>query len=146
MRKVIINNKEYAYGDIEVLMFGQKVWSLKGINYKLKKEKGLNYGAGRDPRGVQHGKRGAEGDVSLGQSDVIALNAAARAKGFRDFLDVDLDFVVSYIPEYSTVVTVDFITCASFSEIPMGMKEGDLQSEHSLPFVALGVDYDVTAA
>lgn len=140
--RVKINNKEYAWGDIQVFVLGRFVLGLKAVEYKTKKEKEANYGAGRDPRSIQHGKRAYEGSITISQSEVEALNRAARAKGYKDILDVDIDLVVSYIPEYSEVITIDHIQCASFSEFPKGMKEGDKMSEHAMPFVCLDIDYD----
>lgn len=77
------------------------------------------------------------------QSELIALNQAARAKGYKDILDVDFDIVITY--EAGLVVTVDKICSASITELPSGMKEGDAQAEISLPFVALDMEYDTTA-
>ena len=68
-----------------------------------------------------------------------------RAKGYKDILDPEVEILVSYIPEDSAAITIDRIVCASFSEIPAGMKSGDLNSEHALPFVALDIDYDINA-
>lgn len=73
------------------------------------------------------------------------MNRAARAKGYKDILDPEVEILVSYIPEDSAAITIDRIVCASFSEIPAGMKSGDLNSEHALPFVALDIDYDINA-
>ena len=73
----------------------------------------------------------------------LSLNQAARAKGYKDILDVDFDIIVTY--ESGLVVTVDKICCASITELPSGMKEGDAQAEISLPFVALDVEYDTAA-
>lgn len=137
-----INQKEYAWGDIQVFMLGAFVLGLKGIEYKSKKNKELNFGAGRDARSIQHGRRENDGTLTVSQSDLEALNRAARAKGYKDILDIDVDIVVSYMPEYSDVITVDHIRCASFSEIPKGMKEGDMKSEHALPYLCLDIDYD----
>ncbi len=141
---VKINQKEYAYGDIKVFILGAFVLGLKGIEYSTEKVKEHNYGAGREPRGIQHGKRTPKGTLTTTQSDLEALNRAARAKGYKDLLDVDIDVVVSYAPEYSDVITVDVIEGASFSEMPKGMKEGDMSSTHALPFLALNIDYDTT--
>jgi hypothetical protein len=141
---VKINNKEYAWGDIRVFMLGAFVLGLKGIEYTTKKDKEHNYGAGRNPRSVQHGRRAASGTLTVTQSELEALNRAARAKGFKDLLDVDIDIVVAYTPEHGDVITTDVIQCASFSEMPKGMKEGDMASTHALPFLALDVDYDAT--
>ena len=143
--RVKINHKEYAWGDIQVFVLGAFILGLKGIEYKSKKDKELNHGAGREPRSIQHGKRTYEGTLTISQSEFEALNRAARAKGFKDFLDLEIDIVVSYMPEYSDVITVDHIQCASFSELPKGMKEGDMKSEHPLPFLALGIEYDTTS-
>lgn len=142
--RVRINEKEYAWGDIGVYALGRFITNITAINYKTKKVKERRYGAGREARSIQHGRRECEGDWNISQSEVDALNRAAREAGYKDFLDLDLDIVVSYIPEFGVAVTTDHIQCASFSEIPKGMKEGDLQSEHSMPFVCLNIDYDTS--
>lgn len=137
-----INQREYAYGDLRVYMFGQFVAGLRGIDYKETKNKDYVRGHGRDPRGIQHGERGTEGTLVILQSELDAMNRTAKSKGYKDLLDVDFDIVVTY-GEESGVVTTDRICCASIKELPKGMKAGDLYSEHALPFIALGVDYDV---
>lgn len=137
----VINQKEYAYGDIDVYVFGQCIAGLRGIDYKPTKNKDYVRGAGRNPRGIQHGERGVEGTLTILQSELDALNRTARLRGYDDILDVDLDIVVCYGDGTGTVVT-DKIYCASIKEVPKGMKTGDLQSEHALPFIALAVEYD----
>lgn len=139
---VRINQQEYAYGDLSVYMFGQFVAGLRGLDYKTTKNKDYVRGAGRDPRGIQHGERGAEGTLTILQSELDAMNRSAKSKGYKDLLDVDFDIVVTY-GEETGIVTTDRIECVSIKELPKGMKSGDLYSEHALPFIALGVDYDV---
>lgn len=142
--KIKINGKEYAWGDIKIVMWGRQVVGATGIEYKLGKEKTPLYAAGRYAKGIQHGKRAASGTLTLLQSEIIAMNRAARAKGYKDILDTEAEILVSYIPEDSAAITIDRIVCASFSELPAGMKSGDMNSEHALPFVALDIDYDIT--
>lgn len=137
---VLINKQEYAWGDIQILIFGQQVTGTRGIEYKTKKEKELLYGSGRDARGIQHKRRETEGTITILQSELQALNRSAKANGYKDILDVDFDIVVSYATP-GGAITVDHIIKASISELPVGMKEGDAYSEHALPFVALGVEY-----
>lgn len=141
---VKINEKEYAWGDITVVIFGRPVTGITGIEYKTKKAKEAKFGAGREAKSIQHGKREVEGTITLMQSEFTALNQAARQKGYKDILDVDFDILVSYMD--GVAITTDRIVCASISELPSGMKEGDMQSEHALTFLALDVDYDVTAS
>jgi len=139
---VKINNKEYAWGDITVVVLGRSVIGITGIEYTTKKNKEARFGAGREPKSIQHGRREYEGKLTLMQSEVIALNKAAQMSGQKDILDVDVDIIVAYIGD-NNIITTDKITCASFSELPKGMKEGDLQSEHAMAFVALDIENDI---
>lgn len=144
--KTVINGKEYAWGDVQVVMWGRNVVGLRGIDYKTKKDKQALYAMGRTAKSIQHGKRSVEGTVTLTQSEFIAMNRAAQEKGYKDLLDTEVDIVVSYIPEEKAALTIDRIVCASFTELPAGMKEGDLNSEHAVPFVALDCDYNISKA
>lgn len=140
---MVVNNKEYAWGDITVVVFGRPLVGITGIEYKPKKAKETKHGWGRNPKSIQHGKREYEGTLTIMQGELIALNQAARAKGYKDILDVDFDIVITY--EANMIVTVDKIRCASITELTNGMKEGDAQAEISLPFIALDVEFDTTA-
>lgn len=142
MKNIIINRREYAWGDLQVWLWGQMVGGLTGIEYTTKKEKEALYGAGRSPRGIQHKRREYSGTLTIMQSELQALNRSARANGYKDILDVDFDIVVVYLSAEG-VVTTDKICVASISEIPAGMKEGDAKSEHALPYVAMDIRYNV---
>ena len=122
---VKINGKEYAWGDIKIIMWGRPVVGATAIDYKLTKEKKLLRASGYYAKGIQHGQRAAAGTLTTTQSEIIAMNRAARAKGYKDILDPEVEILVSYIPEDSAAITIDRIVCASFSEIPAGMKSGD---------------------
>lgn len=138
-----INNKEYTWGDITVVLFGCPFPGITGIEYKAKKAKTVKHGGGYNPKSIQHGKREYEATITIMQSTLIAMNQAARAKGYKDVLDVDFDIIITY--EAGLVVTVDKFCCASISEFNLGMKEGDAQAEISLPIVALDMEFDITA-
>ena len=142
MSRTVINRREYAYGDINVYIFGQRIAGLRGIDYKPANNKDYVRGAGNLPRGIQHGERSYEGTLTILQSELDALNRTAREKGYKDILDVDFDIVVTYGDENGTVVT-DRIYQASIKDAGKGMKSGDLYSEHALPFIALDVDFDI---
>lgn len=144
MEKIIINNREYAWGDVSVFLFGQPVLNILGVSYKTKKTKTVGYGQGRNPRRTQHGKREYDGTLTLTQSEVIALNRSARAKGYKDILDVDFDIIVKYATEEG-VMTIDKICCASFTESGSELKEGDAEMSIALPLIALDIQLDITA-
>lgn len=137
------NSKEYSYCDLQATILGRPLTGLRGIEYTAKKAKEAVFGAGINPKSIQHGRREYEGTLTVLPSELEALNRAAKESGYTDCLDLEFDIVVTYIS--GETVTTDIIRCASITEFPKGMKEGDLNSEHALPFIALGIDTNVTA-
>lgn len=134
----VFNSNEYAWVDIKVVLLGREVEGLRGIEYKVKRQKEALYAAGKKARGIQKGRKEYDGTITILQSELIALDRAAQEKGYEDITDIDFDVIVSYLPE-SGVITTDKVMGASITEIPRGMKEGDLQMEIALPFIALDV-------
>ena len=122
---------------------GRPLTGLRGIEYTAKKSKEALFGSGVNPKSIQHGRREYEGTLTVLQSEMEALNRAAKEAGYTDCLDLEFDIVVTYTS--GETVTTDIIRCASITEFPKGMKEGDLNSEHAVPFIALGIDTNVTA-
>lgn len=135
------NYKEYSYTDMQVVLNGRTIGGLRGMEYTAKKAKEVLFGAGEMPRAIQHGKREYEGTLTVLQSELDALNRAAQAAGYKDLLDLEMDIIVTY--GSNGVLSTDIVRCASISEFPKGMKEGDMNSEHALPFVALDVETNV---
>ena len=136
------NSKEYAWIDVNVVMLGKPVTGLRGIEYKSKRQKEALYATGKKARGIQLGKKEYEGTITVLQSELIAMQAAAKAKGYDDITDLEFDIIVSYIPE-GGVVQTDNVVNASITEAPNSIKVDDLYSEHALPFIACDVEYNV---
>lgn len=133
-----INGNEYVWGNLSVVLLGREVTGLRGIEYKVKRQKEVLYASGIKGRGVQKGKKEYEGTITLLQSELIALDRAAQEKGYEDITDIDFDVIVSYVPD-NGIVTTDKIVNVSITEIPRAMKLDDLQMEIALPFIALDV-------
>ena len=136
------NSKEYAWIDVNVVMLGKPVTGLRGIEYKSKRQKEALYATGKKARGIQLGKKEYEGTITVLQSELIAMQAAAKAKGYDDITDLEFDIIVSYISE-GGVVQTDKVVNASITEAPNSIKVDDLYSEHALPFIACDVEYNV---
>lgn len=136
------NSKEYTWADIVVVLLGRVVTGIRGIEYKTKHQKELLYAAGRKARSVQWGKKEHEGTITLLQSEVIALDNAAKMQGWDDISDMDFDIIVSYLPK-SGIISTDKILQASITEIPKSFKEGDLYLEVALPFIACDIEHNV---
>ena len=123
-------------------MLGKPVTGLRGIEYKMKRQKEALFATGKKARGIQLGKKEYEGTITVLQSELIAMQTAAKAKGYDDVTDLEFDAIVSYVPE-SGVVQTDKIVNLSITEAPYGMKEGDLFQEIALPFIACDVEPNV---
>ncbi len=132
------NSKEYTFCDMEVVAFGRPLGTLQGMEYKSKKNKEVLKGAGGRNRSVQHGSRDYEGTLTILQSDLIALEREAKGKGHRDILDLDFDVIISYASD-NGIVSVDKCVHISITEVPRGLKQGDLKMEVALPFIMLDV-------
>ena len=139
MARTVFNTNEYAWVDVKVALLGREVIGLRGIEYKVKRQKEALFAAGKRARGIQKGKKEYEGTITLLQSEMIALDRAAQEKGYEDITDIDFDVIVSYVPE-TGVVTTDKVVNVSITEIPKGLKVDDLQMEIALPFIALDVE------
>ncbi len=136
------NSKEFAWIDVNVVLLGKPVAGLRGIEYKSKRSKEALFATGEKARGIQLGKKEYEGTITVLQSELIAMQAAAKQAGYDDITDLEFDIIVSYISE-SGVVQTDKVVNASVTEAPNSIKEGDLYSEHALPFIACDVEYNV---
>ncbi len=135
------NSKEYAWVDVSIACLGRIVPEALGVEYKVKQAKEVLYAAGNKGRSIQRGKKEYDGTLTILQSGIIAMDRAAQEQGYDDITDIDFDIIVSY--EAGGVVTTDRIVNASISEVPKGMKEGDLNMEVALPFIALDVESNV---
>lgn len=136
------DSKEYAWIDVKVILMGKEVGGLRGIAYKSKRQTEALYAAGKKARGIQRGKKEYEGTITLLQSELIALNNAAKQKGFDDISDIEFDAVVAYAPE-GGVISTDMVIGIAVTEVPNEIKEGDLYQVIALPFIALDTEYNV---
>lgn len=136
------NSKEFSWIDVNVVLLGKPVTGLRGIEYKSKRAKEALFATGKKARGIQLGKKEYEGTITVLQSELIAMQAAAKNAGYDDITDLEFDIIVSYVSE-TGVLQTDKVVNASITEAPNSIKEGDLYSEHPLPFIACDVEYNV---
>lgn len=137
------NTKEFSWIDVNVVLLGKPVTGLRGIEYKSKRQKEALFATGKKARGIQQGKKEYEGTITVLQSELIAMQAAAKQSGYDDITDLEFDIIVSYMSE-SGIVQTDKVVNASITEAPNSIKEGDLYSEHALPFIACDIEYNVS--
>jgi hypothetical protein len=135
------NSKEYNWNSLKAFFLGRLVTGIRGVEYKKTLDKEALYAMGGQPRAIQHKNSAYEGTITLLQSEVIALNRAAVAAGYKDCTEIEFDIVVSYAQ--NGVITTDRIVQASITEDPRSFKQGDAFMEIALPFIALDVEDSV---
>ncbi|KOY85090.1 hypothetical protein AD998_02020 [bacterium 336/3] len=134
-----INGTEYAWEDIDIVLFGRIVVGVTEINYKIKRERKNIYGRGKKP--VAYGRSSAEysGSIGLLQSEIEAIQSSLpRGKNLTDIPPFDV--TVSYRYENNTVI--DILRSCSFTEYEKGMKTGDTNMEIKLPIDIGDIEYN----
>jgi len=134
---------EYAWKDVIVTLLGRPVTGIRGIEYKTKQQTEALFAAGTKARSIQKGKIEIAGTITILQSEMNALNRAAKEKGYTSATELSFDIIICYVPENGLAITTDKLIGVSLSEIGHGIKEGDLYQEHALPFIAMDIEYNV---
>lgn len=142
---MIINGRQYEWGDISLILGGRLVTGARGITYKESQEKELLYGKGNRPMSIQKGNKKYEGSIILLQSEVETLKELGRSiVGRASILDLNLNAVVCYgDPTKGDVMTTDQLFNIQFTEVEKSMKQGDKNMEVTLPFICTDIKYGV---
>lgn len=127
-------SREYEWSDVSVVLAGRLVTGIRGIKYKDKQEKEHLYAKGNKPHSIQHGNIEYSGEISLLQSEYLALCKACKG----NILNASLDIVVSYgNPSQGDVITTDTLIGCEFTEDNTEWKQGDKSLEKVIPFLFL---------
>lgn len=137
----MFDSAEFEYADIRLFIRGHYVIGLRGIKYKINQEKEVVYGAGNQPLGIQHGNKSYEGEISLLQSEIEALQGLVEpGQTLMDLQGFDISIVYQNIA-IGKLVT-DIVKFAVFTEMEKGMMQNDKFAEISLPFIALRIEFN----
>lgn len=130
----MVNTREYEYADVTVFIGGRDVVGLRGIKYSAKQEKEALFGKGNKPLSIQHGNKTYEGEITVTQSELLALQAA----GGGSILDLKFNVVVNYgNPSKGDMISTEELIGVEFTEENKEMKQGDKFMECTLPIVYL---------
>lgn len=136
-----INGKEYAWGDVEVVLLGRQLLGIKGIEYGIKQEKEYQYGRGNKPYAIQKGNKTPEGSLTVSQSEIEALLQAAGSG--NDITDIPpFNVIISYVPEEGDPIVTDICKNCEFTESMKSIKQNDKAMEITLPFMPLDIEYN----
>ena len=132
----MFNSKEYEWSDVSVVMAGRMVTGIRGISYTSSQENEALYAKGHRPHSIQRGNKSYSGSIRLLQSELDALEAAARG----DVLDVSFNVVVSYgNPAKGDVITTDILMGCEITEVPKSINQADKFMEIELPLIILDI-------
>lgn len=130
------NSRQYDWGDLTLVLGGRDITGFRGIKYTQKAEKEALFAKGRHAHSIQTGNVAVEGEITILQSELIALEKA----GNGSILGLNVDGIVAYgNPTVGDAMTTDRIVGISFTEAPKEMKQGDKNMEVTIPFIALAV-------
>lgn len=132
------NSRQYEWADLTLMLGGVDIIGFRGIKYTEKAERELLYGKGRHPHSVQTGNISCEGEITILQSELDALEQSAGGSILSLALDAELTYGNPPDP-----TKTDRIIGLRFLEGPREMKQGDKFSEHTLPFTCLRIDRNV---
>jgi hypothetical protein len=132
----MFNSRQYEWGDVTLILGGRDVTGIRGIKYTEKGEKEALFAKGRFAHSIQTGNITVEGEITVLQSELIALERA----GNGSILGLNLDAVVAFgNPSLGDAMVIDRIVSVSFTEAPKEMKQGDKNMEITIPFIAIAV-------
>lgn len=136
------DSRECEFADIKVSLLGRELDGLRGITYDYEQEKEYVYGQGNKPKSIQRGNVKPAGTLMLLKSDVDALNAAARAAGYKNIVHVPgklINLTVVYQKDDGDPIKTDRLLYVEFTKISDGQKQGDKFKEVELPFLFLDI-------
>lgn len=132
----MFNSREYEWSDLTVVIAGRILTGIRGVRYSEAQEKEALYAKGNRPHAIQHGNRSYSGTLTLLQSELDLIEAAAGG----DPLAASMDIVVSYgNPAAGDIIRTDLLKGVEFTEIPKGLNQNDKFMEIAIPIIMLDV-------
>ena len=132
----MFNSRQYEWADVTVIAGGRDLTGIRAVKFSKKIEREHLFAKGRKAHSIQSGNEQVEGEISLLQSEFIALQQAGKGS----VLGLNIDITVSYgNPSQGDMLTTKKIIGVRFTEEAEEMKQGDKFQKIKLPFLALEV-------
>lgn len=131
------NTKEYGWANVEIAMLGRVLTKARGVKYSAKKEKEYLHARGENPHSIQSGNKTYEGELTLLQSELEAIQR--QLKPDEDITDLPpFNITVAYVPKDGLNVVTHILKGVEFTEDPREIKQGDKFQEIVTPIMFLG--------
>ena len=132
---------EYAWKDLEVVVLGRPLIRILNVKYESSQKLEELYGRGQNPLNINEGNYSFKGEITIGQSELIALQQKAKQLGYNSILKLKFDINIAY--SLDGIVTRNTCKSGRIEKFEEGMKQGDTAMEISLPFKFTGIEYGV---
>lgn len=133
----LINGRNYAWGNITLVLFGVPVTGITKIEYKRKQKKENNFGFGPNPVSRGYGNIESDGSIELYTDEWKRIIAAAPN---RDPLQIG-PFDIQVVYGGSGVqADKDVLRSCEFLEDPFDAKQGDTKLTVSIPLIIAQID------
>ena len=141
----VIDSREYAWKDLKLGLGGRVVTGVREVTIKVSQELYLIYASGTKAHSKTHGNIEVSGQIELLQSEVEALIDAAQdlyGKGATP-LDLTLNLTMGFARSVTDKMRFHGVYSLSFTDLEMGMKQGDSNMNVTLPFKAIDVAFNI---
>lgn len=135
----MFNSKECEWSDLSLFIDGVKITGFRGLKYSVKPDKESLYAGGDEPIGIQSGNRQYAGEIKLLKGQFDELNTAAKAAGYRDINDLDVNIVACYAQKGLRVLHTDTLLGVQFDGYEKGMEQGAKYMEITIPILFLRI-------
>lgn len=130
------DSRQYEWADLSLVLGGRDLTGIRGLKYTEKAEKEPLHAKGRFAQSIQTGNITIEGEITLLQSELLALEQA----GNGSIMGLNVDGIAGYgNPSEGTPLVTDRIVGISFTESTKEFKQGDKFMEITLPFQAIRI-------
>ena len=131
----LINGVQYSGSSVRINIFNVSLSGFRGIMWKKSRGINLVHGTGNEVNAYSYGKKEPSAALTLLQSDLLALEAAAPEKDISLFAPFSI--IVSFV-EGVNVVVYSIENC-QFTGYDFNMKTDDKFAEITLPIVCTDI-------
>ena len=128
-----VDTREYAWSDITVLIGGKPITGIQEVSFKANQKKEAVYGKGNQPLCLQPGQIDYSGQLTLLQSELETLEAAATD---GSLLSLNVDIMVNFGNPPQPIRTFLLKGC-QFTTAERKISNSETFMKVTLPFIYL---------
>lgn len=137
----LIGGINYAWSDVQLILFGNPIRGIKSIKYDKKSDKKNTYGYGREPISRGLGKNEYSAEIVILKDEWQAIIQAAIAAGYNDPTDIPMFNIPVLFGSSQTTLKQDTLLSCEFTSDPMDTKEGDTDIWLTIPLIIGGIQH-----